>query len=45
MQLRATRLTAIAHAVRRAIASFSPASLFAANEPGVWYDPSDLTTM
>ena len=42
MQLRATRLTAIAHAVRRAIASFSPAALFAANEPGVWYDPSDI---
>ena len=26
-------------------ASFSPLSLFAASEPGVWYDPSDLTTM
>lgn len=25
--------------------TFSPASLFAASEPGVWYDPSDLTTM
>jgi hypothetical protein len=25
--------------------SFSPASLFALSEPGVWYDPSDLTTM
>lgn len=24
---------------------FSPASLFAAGEQGVWYDPSDLTTM
>ena len=24
---------------------FNPASLFAANEQGVWYDPSDLTTM
>ena len=24
---------------------FSPAALFALNEPGVWYDPSDLTTM
>jgi len=24
---------------------FSPASLFAASEPGVWFDPSDLTTM
>jgi hypothetical protein len=24
---------------------FSPVSLFAASEPGVWYDPSDLTTM
>jgi hypothetical protein len=26
-------------------ASFSPASLFAAGEPGVWYDPSDFSTM
>ena len=25
--------------------SASPASLFAAGEPGVWYDPSDLTTL
>jgi hypothetical protein len=25
--------------------AFSPISLFAASEPGVWYDPSDLTTM
>ena len=24
---------------------FSPASLFAAAEPGVWYDPSDFSTM
>lgn len=24
---------------------FSPASLFSSNEPGVWYDPSDLTTL
>lgn len=24
---------------------FSPASLFAASEPGVWYDPSDLNTL
>ena len=24
---------------------FTPASLFAANEPGIWLDPSDLTTM
>ena len=24
---------------------FSPASLFAASEPGGWYDPSDLTTL
>lgn len=28
-----------------AIGGFSPASLFAASEPGFWYDPSDLTTM
>jgi hypothetical protein len=26
-------------------AAFSPSSLFAASEPGVWYDPSDLTTL
>jgi hypothetical protein len=25
--------------------SFSPSTLFALSEPGVWYDPSDLTTM
>ena len=25
--------------------AFSPASLFAASEPGVWLDPSDLTTL
>jgi hypothetical protein len=25
--------------------SSSPASLFAASEPGVWYDPSDITTL
>lgn len=28
-----------------ATAAFSPASLFANNEQGVWYDPSDLTTL
>jgi hypothetical protein len=27
------------------LSSFSPASLFAAGEQGVWYDPSDLTTL
>jgi len=26
-------------------AGFSPAILFANNEPGVWYDPSDLSTL
>lgn len=25
--------------------AFSPAALFAASEPGVWYDPSDLSTL
>lgn len=25
--------------------SFTPSSLFAASEPGIWLDPSDLTTM
>jgi hypothetical protein len=29
----------------RRFGSFSPAVLFALAEPGVWYDPSDLTTM
>lgn len=29
----------------RLMASASPASLFANGEPGVWYDPSDLTTL
>jgi hypothetical protein len=27
------------------VGGFSPAVLFANSEPGVWYDPSDLTTM
>lgn len=31
--------------VTRFLGGFSPASLFAASEPGAWYDPSDLTTM
>ena len=26
-------------------AGFNPSALFAASEPGVWYDPSDLSTM
>lgn len=39
MRLRATRLTAIASAVRRFV---TPASLFANGEQGVWYDPSDF---
>ncbi len=30
---------------RRLGTTFTPLSLFAANEPGVWYDPSDLSTM
>ena len=42
MQLRATRLTAIASAVKRA---FNIRSLFAGSVPGVWYDPSDYTTL
>ena len=29
----------------RLLSSASPASLFANGEPGVWYDPSDLTTL
>lgn len=31
--------------LRSSVTVFSPVSLFAASEPGVWYDPSDLTTM
>jgi hypothetical protein len=42
MRLLATRLTAIASAVKRL---FSPASLFRNAEQGVWYDPSDLSTL
>lgn len=34
--------TKITAAIR---AAFSPSSLFANNEPGVWYDPSDFSTM
>lgn len=45
MQLRATRLTAIASAVKRAIKAFSARDLFASGAPGVWYDPSDMSTL
>ena len=47
MQLRATRLTCIAHAARRAVApaAYTPALLFASGEQGAWYDPSDPTTL
>lgn len=31
--------------VGQAASSFSPSSLFAASEPGGWYDPSDFSTM
>jgi hypothetical protein len=42
MRLLATRLTAIASAVKRL---FSPASLFRNSEQGLWYDPSDFSTL
>ena len=42
MQLRATRLTAIASAVKRA---FNIRSLFAGSVQGAWYDPSDMSTL
>ena len=29
----------------RGVGGFSPASLFAAGEPGAWYDPSDFSTL
>lgn len=38
--------TKITTAIRAAFPpAFSPASLFANNEPGVWFDPSDLSTL
>ena len=43
-RLRATRLSAISQAVRQ-LGAFSPDLLFGAGEQGVWYDPSDLTTL
>jgi hypothetical protein len=46
MRLRATRLSAIAHAARVALGvpvSWSPTSWFSASEQGLWYDPTDLT--
>ena len=39
------KLGAVARAVQGAFAPFSPASLFAAGEQGVWYDPSDFSTL
>lgn len=45
MQLRATRLTAIATAVRRVVAAFTPLALFSGGASGVWYDPSDYATL
>ena len=40
------QLSAISLAITRiGRAGFSPADLFASGEQGVWYDPSDLTTM
>lgn len=38
----ACRLSAVSRASRR---PFSPASLFSSGEQGVWYDPSDLSTL
>lgn len=42
MRLRSTRLSSISSTALR---SFNPALLFASGEVGVWYDPSDLTTL
>ena len=39
------RLGLVAAAVRGAFAPFSPASLFANGEQGLWYDVSDLSTL
>jgi hypothetical protein len=36
---------AILNRRRRGFTAFSPAALFALAEPGVWYDPSDLSTL
>ena len=41
-------LSLVQMAVRQMLggsAPWTPASLFASSEPGVWYDPSDLTTL
>ena len=35
----------LGHSNRRTQTSFTPLSLFAASEPGAWYDPSDLSTL
>ncbi len=43
----ACRLSAVSMALRRAFSppQFSPASLFASGEQGLWYDPSDFSTL
>lgn len=38
-------LTAIADVIRRTSSAFNPVSFFSAGEQGVWYDPSDLSTL
>lgn len=43
--LRSTGLTGALADMFGGYTGFSPATLFAASEPGVWYDPSDLTTL
>jgi hypothetical protein len=38
-------LSIVQLAVRQLLGGFSPLSLFSAGEQGVWYDPSDLSTL
>ena len=40
-----SRIDLLSSASISVLSGFSPASLFAASEPGVWYDPSDFSTM
>lgn len=37
--------SSFARRVAAAIVGFSPSQIFAGNEPGIWLDPSDLSTM
>jgi hypothetical protein len=38
-------LSVVQVAIRQMLGGFSPLSLFAAGEPGAWWDPSDMSTL